>query len=91
MFMCYILTYFILSYYHIPIILHCYLEYIRLILPNRSNRFLYLKKRREKKKKKAPREKGMATHSNILAWEISWTQEPGRLHGVAKSQTRLSN
>ena len=22
---------------------------------------------------------GMATHSNILAWEISWTEEPGRL------------
>ncbi|KAB0369793.1 hypothetical protein FD755_018786 [Muntiacus reevesi] len=26
-------------------------------------------------------EKGMATHSNILAWEIPWTQESGRLHG----------
>ena len=24
-------------------------------------------------------EKGMATHSNILAWEISWTEETGRL------------
>jgi len=21
----------------------------------------------------------MATHSSILAWEISWTEEPGRL------------
>ena len=21
----------------------------------------------------------MATHSNILAWEISWTEEPGTL------------
>ena len=29
-------------------------------------------------------EKGMATHSSILAWEIPWTEEPG---GVAKSQT----
>ena len=26
-----------------------------------------------------PLEKGMATHSSILAWEIPWTQEPGRL------------
>ena len=26
-----------------------------------------------------PLEKKMATHSNILAWEIPWTQEPGRL------------
>ena len=24
-------------------------------------------------------EKQMATHSSILAWEIPWTQEPGRL------------
>ena len=26
-----------------------------------------------------PLEKGMATYSNILAWEIPWTEEPGRL------------
>ena len=34
-------------------------------------------------------EKGMATHSSILAWRISWTGEPGRLQsmGVAKSFT----
>ena len=41
-----------------------------------------------------PLEKEMATHSSILAWKIPWTEEPGRLqsvHGVAKSQTRLSN
>ena len=31
-----------------------------------------------------PVEKGMATHSNILAWKIPWTEMPGRL-GVAKS------
>ena len=24
-------------------------------------------------------EKGMATHSGILAWRIPWTEEPGRL------------
>ena len=41
-----------------------------------------------------PLEKGMATHSSILAWRIPWTEEPGRLLGVlgvAKSQTRLSD
>ena len=27
-----------------------------------------------------PPEKGMTTHSNILAWEIPWTEEPGKLH-----------
>ena len=26
-----------------------------------------------------PLEKDMATHSSILAWEIPWTEEPGRL------------
>ena len=36
-----------------------------------------------------PLEKGMETHSNILAWEISWTVEPGRLQsiGVQDSNT----
>ena len=67
--MCYILTYFILSYYHIPVILHCYLEYIRLILP--SNRFFYLKKRAKKKKK--------------LPWRKEWLPTsvllPGKSHG----------
>ena len=32
-------------------------------------------------------EKGMAAHSSILAWRIAWAEEPGRLHGIAKSQT----
>ena len=27
-----------------------------------------------------PLEKEMATHSSILAWKISWTEEPGGLH-----------
>ena len=35
----------------------------------------------------APLEKGMATHSSILEWRIPWTEEPGGLHEVAKSQT----
>ena len=26
-----------------------------------------------------PLEKGMATHSSILAWRLPWTEEPGRL------------
>ena len=29
---------------------------------------------------KDPLEKGMVTHSNILAWEIPMIEEPGRLH-----------
>ena len=35
----------------------------------------------------------MTTHSSILAWEIPWTEEPGRLQsmGLQKSWTQLSN
>ena len=29
-----------------------------------------------------PLEKGMATHSRILAWKMSWTEEPGRLESM---------
>ena len=29
-----------------------------------------------------PLEKGMATHSSILTWEIPWTEEPGRLQSI---------
>ena len=37
-------------------------------------------------------EKGMATHSSILAWRISWTEEPGGLQSMgSQSQTWLSN
>ena len=39
-----------------------------------------------------PLEQEMATHSRILAWKITWTEEPGRLtaHGVTKSQIWLN-
>ena len=29
-----------------------------------------------------PLKKGMAAHSSILAWRVSWTEEPGRLQSV---------
>ena len=29
-----------------------------------------------------PLEKGMATHFSVLAWRISWTEEPGRLQSM---------
>ena len=32
-----------------------------------------------------PLEEEMATHSSTLAWKIPWTEEPGRLHEVTKS------
>ena len=29
-----------------------------------------------------PLEKGMATHSSMLAWSIPWTEEPGELQSM---------
>ena len=31
-------------------------------------------------------EKGMATHSNILAWRIPWTEEPGKLQSMVSQR-----
>jgi len=33
-------------------------------------------------------EKGMATHSSILAWRIPWTEEPGRLQSMGSQRVR---
>jgi hypothetical protein len=35
-----------------------------------------------------PLEKGMATHSSILAWRILWTEEPGRLSSWGSQRVR---
>ena len=34
-----------------------------------------------------PLEKGMATHSSTLAWEILWTEEPGRLQSIGSQES----
>ena len=37
-------------------------------------------------------EKGMATHSSILAWEMPWTEEPGGLQSMgSQSWIQLSD
>ena len=33
-------------------------------------------------------EKEMATHSNILAWKIPWTEKPGRLQSMGSQRVR---
>ena len=40
-----------------------------------------------------PLEEGMATLSSVLAWEIPWTEEPGRLQSMRlqKTWTQLSD
>ena len=35
-----------------------------------------------------PLEKGMATHSSILAWRIPWTEEPEELQSVGSQRVR---
>ena len=35
-----------------------------------------------------PLEKGMATHSSILAWRIPWTEEPGGLQSKGSQRVR---
>ena len=35
-----------------------------------------------------PLEEGMVIHASILAWEISWTEEPGRLQSIGLQRIR---
>ena len=37
-----------------------------------------------------PLEKGMKTHSRILVWRISWTEEPGGLQSTGSQRVRLT-
>ena len=37
-----------------------------------------------------PLEKGMATHSSILAWRISWKEEPGGLQSIVSQRVKLN-
>ena len=34
-----------------------------------------------------PVEKGIATHSSILSWEIPWTEEPGKLQSAGHKES----
>ena len=38
--------------------------------------------------RKIPLEKGMATHTRILAWEIPWTEKPGGLQSMGSQRVR---
>ena len=37
-----------------------------------------------------PLEKEMATHSSILAWEIPWPEEPGRLQSMGSQESHMT-
>ena len=36
-----------------------------------------------------PLEKGMATHSRILAWRIPWTEEPSGLQSMGVTESDM--
>ena len=38
--------------------------------------------------RKDPLEKGVATHSSIFAWRITWTEEPGGLQSLGLQRVR---
>ena len=61
-------------------------QWYRISLPSRRCRFDSLIGN-------PPLEKGMAPHSNLLAWKSPWMEEPGGLqvHGVPKSWSQLSD
>ena len=37
-----------------------------------------------------PLEEGMATHSSVLAWRISWTEEPGGLQSMGSQESDMT-
>ena len=39
---------------------------------------------------KDPLEEGMPTYSRILAWQIPWTEEPGRLQSMGHKESDMT-
>ena len=39
---------------------------------------------------KDPLEKGMATYSGILAWEIPWSEDPGGLKSIDRKELAMT-
>ena len=37
-----------------------------------------------------PLEKEMATQSSILAWRITWTEKPGRIHSMGPQESETT-
>ena len=37
-----------------------------------------------------PLKKGMVTHSSILAWEIPWRENPGRLQSMGHKESDMT-
>ena len=59
-------------------------QWWRICLPVEETQALYLGQ-------EGPLEKEMATHSSMLAWEIPWTEEPGRLQSMGSQKVGHSD
>ena len=55
----------------------------RIFLPMQETRVAFLGR-------EDPLEEEMATHSSILAWEIPWTEEPGRVQSMGSQRVGCS-
>ena len=38
-----------------------------------------------------PLEKGVATHSSVLAWRVLWAEDPGGLQSMGSQSNRMSD
>ena len=71
-----------------------YTQYFTVTYIGEESEKVYIKPGSEKNKQtnkknlgqEDPLEKGMATHSSILAWRIPWTEEPGGLRSTGSQR-----
>ena len=64
---------------------------VALVMKNPSAKAGDVKCKRSNRKTQVgedPLEEGRATHSSILAWKISWTEEPGGLQSMGSQRVR---
>ena len=79
------------SFNYLPIYIHIYIYiyiyiYTSLMAQSVKNLPVVQETRVRSLGPEDPLEKEMATHSNILAWKISWTEEPGGLQSMGSQR-----
>ena len=67
---------------------YCFLEFFRASLVTQTDKCLPAMQETQVRSLgwEDPLEKGMATHSRILAWGIPWTEEPGGLQSMGSQR-----
>ena len=67
------------------------IEMVSLVVQTVKNLPAMQKTRVQPLGQEGPLEKGMVTHSSILAWRIPWTEEPGRGLSMQQSRGRIES